>query len=91
MKKTPLNLKIQEIHKHKIPSDRKILLRKKKKLNLKLKRCNTRERNCIESAIIDIDKKLLDSHKNEKIESETRAIKNIKINPKHFFTCNKET
>merc|ERR1711874_106120 len=42
---------------NKIPRDRKILLRKKKKFNLKLKRCNTRKKNCIESAIVDIDKK----------------------------------
>ena len=75
---------------NKIPKDRRILLRKKKKLNLKLKRGNTRKKNCIESAIIDIDKKLLESHKNEKIENETRAIKNIKINPKHFFTYAKK-
>merc|ERR1712179_878053 len=50
----------------------------------------TNKKNSIESAIADIDKKLLKSHKDEKIENETRAIKYIKTNPKHFFTYAKK-
>merc|ERR1711874_295398 len=69
--------------------DRKILLRKKRKLILKLIKCYTNKKN-IKNAIANIDKKLLKSHKDEKIENETRAIKYIKTNPKHFFTYTKK-
>merc|ERR1711913_21464 len=74
---------------NKIPRDRKILLRKRKLIS-KLIRCYTNKKNNIENAIANIDKKLLKSHKDEKIESETRAIKYIKTNPKHFFTYTKK-
>merc|ERR1711874_628668 len=57
---------------NKIPRDGKIMLRKKRKLILKLIRCCTNKKNNTESAIADIDKKLLKSHKDEKVENETR-------------------
>ena len=40
--------------------------------------------------MLTLTKKLLKSHKNEKIENETYAIKNIKTNPKHSFTYAKK-
>merc|ERR1711874_858854 len=55
---------------NKIPRDRKILLRKKRKLISKLIRCYTNKKSNIENAIANIDKKLLKSHKDEKIENE---------------------
>ena len=39
----------------------------------------------IEKSIEEIDKKLLDSHKNERNKEEACAINNIKNRPKHFF------
>ena len=74
-----------------IPRDRRTLLRKKKKLKSKLKCINSVERKShLEQAINDIDRKLLSSHKEEKIKREERAIRNIKSNPKHFFTYTKK-
>ncbi|CAL4084644.1 unnamed protein product, partial [Meganyctiphanes norvegica] len=39
----------------------------------------------IEKSIIDIDKKLLTSHQNEREKEEMCAIENMKTKPKHFF------
>ena len=48
------------------------------------------EKKQLEKTIGEIDKKLLDSHKEEKIVKEAHAIKNIKSNPKHFFAYAKK-
>merc|ERR1711874_425228 len=40
----------------------------------------------IEKDIGEIDKKLLNSYEEENVVNETRAIENIKSNPKYFFT-----
>ena len=64
-----------------IPRDRRILLRKKKKLNLKSQNILSNDRKKqLEKSIGDIDKKLLDSHKEEKTVKEAHAIKN-KVKP----------
>ena len=78
---------------NKIPRDRRILLRKKNKLNLKLQNNNLSNdrKKLLEKTIGEIDKKLLDSHKEEKIVKEAHAIENIKSNPKHFFAYVKRT
>lgn len=79
-------------HTNKIPRDRRILLRKKKKLKVKLERKDAS--GCmkidIEKSINDIDTKLLMSHEKEKIDNEARAIENIRSNPKHFFAYAKK-
>ena len=76
---------------NRIPRDRRILLRKKKKLNLKLKcKISNKRKTVLEQDISKINKKLLDSHKDEKIMNEARAITNIKSNPKHFFSYTKK-
>merc|ERR1712030_296448 len=77
---------------NKIPRDRRILLRKKKKLKLKLQNNNfsSDRKTQLEITIREIDKKLLDSHKEEKIVKEAHAIENIKTNPKHFFAYAKK-
>ena len=61
---------------NKIPRDRRILLRKKNKLNLKLQNNNLSNdrKKLLEKTIGEIDKKLLDSHKEEKIVKEAHAI-----------------
>ena len=78
--------------KRNIPKDRRILLRNKKKLKGKLRKkdLTSYKKDCIEKDIIDIDKKLLISHQNERNNEEANAINNIKINPKYFFTYAKK-
>ena len=79
-------------HTNKIPRERRILMRKKKTLKSKLKGTNLsiKRKFHLEQNIKDIENKLLSSHKQEKIDDEARAIKNIKINPKHFFAYSKK-
>ena len=78
--------------KRNIPHDRRILLRNKKKLKGKLKKKNltSHKKDGIEKEITDIDKKLLNSHQNERDNEEANAISNIKVNPKYFFTYAKK-
>ena len=75
-----------------IPRDRRILLRKKKKLKktLKDKQLSTTRKTNIEKIIEDIDKKLLESLSNERYEEEAFAIKNMKTKPKYFFAYAKK-
>merc|ERR1712072_1604931 len=55
-----------------IPRDRRILLRKKKKLHKKLRNTNSAESKVeLEDSISEIDKKLLESHDEENITKET--------------------
>ena len=79
-------------HTNKIPRERRILLRKKKRIisRLKGKNISVNRKTHLEQTIKDIEKELLTSHKQEKINNEARAIKNIKKNPKHFFTYAKK-
>ena len=74
-----------------IPRDRRILLRKKKKLYKKLRNTNSADTKAeLENGIGEIDKKLLESHDEENIVKETQALEKIKSNPKHFFAYAKK-
>merc|ERR1711913_127945 len=74
-------------HTNNIPKDRRVLFRKKRKLNKELQKRNPPDRKKqIERDIGEIDKKLLNSYEEENILNETRAIESIKSNPKYFFT-----
>merc|ERR1711888_49145 len=74
-----------------IPRDRRILLRKKKKLYKKLRNTNSVDMKAeLENRISEIDKKLLESHGEENIVKEARALEKIKTNPKHFYTYAKK-
>merc|ERR1712215_392451 len=74
-------------HSNMIPRDRRILLRKKKKLNKKLLNPNPPDKKVeLENHTKENDKKLLESHGEENIVKEARALEKIKTNPKHFFT-----
>ena len=74
-----------------IPRDRRILLRNKKNLKSKLKKnLSSNKKDQVLNSIIDIDKKLLTSHQTERHNKEMLAIKNIKSNPKHFFSYAKK-
>ena len=78
-------------HSNNIPKDRRVLFRSKRKLNKELQKWITPNRKKqIEEAIGKIDKKLLNSYKEETVVNETRAIENIKSNPKYFFTYAKK-
>ena len=62
-----------------IPKDRRKLLRNKKKLKNKLKKNNmsNNKKENIKTAISDVDKQLLSSHQNERINEEKHAICNM--------------
>ena len=67
-----------ETHSNNIPRDRRILLRKKKKLYRKLRNTNSADtKSEIETVIGEIDKKLLESHDEENIVKETQALEKI--------------
>ena len=72
----------------KIPRNRRILLRSKKKLRKKLKNesLSKNKKDHIEDSITNIDVELLDSHQRERYNEEAKAIINMKTNPKYFFT-----
>ena len=64
-------------HSNNILKDRRVLFRKKRKLNKELQKGNTPDRKKqIEKAIGKIDKKLLNSYEEETVVNETRAIEN---------------
>ena len=70
-----------------IPRDRRILFRRKKKLR------NTNSADTkveLENGIGEIDKKLLESHDEENILKETRAVEKIKSNPNHLYAYARE-
>ena len=74
-----------------IPRDRRVLLRKKKKLYKKLRNTNSADTKAeLENRIREIDKTLLESHEEENIVKETRALEKIKTNPKHFNAYEKK-
>ena len=77
---------------NKIPRDRRILLRKRKKIRAQLegKVVSSSRKSVIKKSMGEIDNKLLLSHENEKNDMEKRAIENIKSNPKHFFAYAKK-
>ena len=77
--------------KPKIPRDRRILMRKRKKISdqLKLNVSNGR-RMKLQRKLVDIEISLQNSHLNSKALSELKAIEAIKKNPKYFFSYTKK-
>lgn len=75
-----------------IPRERRRLLRSKKKLKniMKKKGISINKKVKISNEIINIDKLLLVSHQNERLNEEMHAINNMKENPKYFFTYAKK-
>ena len=72
----------------KIPRDRRIIFRQiARKLHKKSSpTTNNRVKNLIDSEVQKLEKKLIASYMQERLNEEKIAIKNIKSNPKHFFT-----
>lgn len=74
-----------------IPRDRRILFRNRKNAQTKYDKCiNENKRQDIVRKIIEIEKSLLKSRDNEKVNKENRAILNIKKNYKYFYKYARE-
>ena len=75
-------------NKTRIPRDRRILFRqRKRKMRLKNKPSTSpRTSMRLEREIQDIEYKLITSFKEERLRSEQRAVNNIKSNPKYFYS-----
>jgi len=74
-----------------IPRDRKILMRKRNKLCKMLKETKTPEQEkSIFLKIHQIEKELHDSYENSRKTNESKAIENIKSNPKYFYSYAKQ-
>ena len=70
-----------------IPRDRRILMRRRRNLQKKLRtEYRPFEQIKLEKGIKDIDTKLLQSHEEQRIREERRAVDNIKSNSKYFFS-----
>ena len=74
------------ISKNKIPRDRRILFRNRKKTQKKLETCtNENRKQTLVNKIIDIENALLQSRDDERDMKEKRAVENIKKNKKYFY------
>ena len=74
-----------------IPRDRKILMKKRSSLNRQLNSTQNEARKCsIREKINCTERKIKDSHINQRYAEESKAVSNIKHNPKYFFSyCKK--
>ena len=77
-RKIPLN-------KSSIPRDRKILMRKRSKLQKKLHSESDPNSMRIVQEILNVEQKLKESHIIESNNKEKKAVANIKENPKYFY------
>ena len=78
---TASNTPLRKLSKKKIiPRDRRILMRKRKKLKKRRPSRTTKEK------LFDIEVKLQNSYANERINQELDAISKIKANPKFFYS-----
>ena len=75
-------------NKSRIPHDRKVLFRqRKRKISLKNKpNISNRLRLKLDREIHDIESKLIASYKKERLRDEQQAVNNIKSNPKYFYS-----
>ena len=90
-KYVPLRKSLYKNGKSKIPRDRRILMRKRRKITLKLKSASTKEKKeKLERKLINIEIALQKSNQNAKSQHEQKAINAIKSNPKYFFSYAKK-
>ena len=74
-----------------IPRERRILMRKRRKLQTKLKSCSTTQKmEKIRKKLVKIELQLQTSHKDGALRRELNALKAIKSNPRYFFTYAKQ-
>ena len=87
----PIKKSVQKSSMSKIPRDRRNLMRKRKRLNDKLKSdTSSIRRSNIEAKLTNIEIQLQQSYKNTLLQNEKRAIDAIKSNPKYFFSYAKK-
>ena len=74
--------------KKKIPRDRKILMRRRRKLNLQLDDLNIslKRKSSLRKMLVQVEKDLLNSHSKSKSRAEKKAVQSIKKNKKCFFS-----
>ena len=74
--------------KKKIPRDRKILMRRRRKLNIKLSdsKVSLGRKHSIRKMLVQVEKDLLSSHSKSKTLAEKKAVESIKKNKKCFFS-----
>ena len=77
--------KIPPRNKSSIPRDRKILMRKRSKLQKKLHSESDPNSLRIVQEILNVEQKLKESHITESNNKEKKAVANIKENPKYFY------
>ncbi|KAK4319404.1 hypothetical protein Pmani_009655 [Petrolisthes manimaculis] len=69
-----------------IPRERKIIMRKRSKLNSRIKLCkNDHDRRGMQDKVKRLEEQLKESHRNERARDETSAVKAIQKNYKYFF------
>ena len=87
----PLRKTLTKSGKPKIPRDRRIQTRKRKKIfdQLKLEISEIRKKK-LNRKLVDIEVLLQKSHLNSKMAGETKALEAIKKNPKYFYSYAKK-
>ena len=90
-KHIPQRKSLNRSGKPKIPRDRRILMRKRKKISdqLKLNLSDARKAK-LNRKLVNIEVSLQESHKASKSMREKKAIQAIKNNPKYFFSYTKQ-
>jgi hypothetical protein len=90
-KHIPLRKSVHKSGQPKIPRERRILMRKRRKITLKLKNAQssvTKEK--LERKLTNIELALQNSHQNSMSMQEMKAINAIKTNPKYFYSYAKK-
>lgn len=84
----PLKPPTASKNKSKIPRNRKLLMRRRRKLNIKLQQPNlsSTKRNSLTNALINIEKTILESLQHSHMYQESKAIDAIKKNSKYFYS-----
>lgn len=72
-------------HRHKIPQDRRILMRRRRVISQRTVATGDSRREALDRRLVDIEKALQQSHIQQTKLEEERAVENIKQNPKFFF------
>ena len=74
-----------------IPRDRRILMRKRRKLHIQMESAATQSKQSkIREKLVRVELLLLKSHANARERKEQLAIKAIKTNPRYFYTYAKQ-
>ena len=74
--------------KSKVPRNRKVLMRRRRKLNLQLDKVgiSNAKRDRLKKSLVDVEKSILQSHAKSKSYQEIKAVQAIKKNSKYFFS-----